>query len=446
MKRYSGNIFMRGRGQGTICTWLLPVLLLLCAMASIASAGEIVTREVIASGLTRQDAVLNGLIEALQQVRGVSLDAAQDMRHALQVESEQAVAGIEEEHTAFSDRGEKDIQSKTKGYIASYEVLEIRPKQGGAGFETRLLVNIPRFVSRGLPPETRRRLAIMPFRTTTASFVVGDESMPAAELTRRFTHMLVNAFTQSRRFNVLDRDYVAERTAEKEVIRSPEAAGSELVQLGNELGADYLLVGSITAASLVREPFQIQISGESGSRYRGAWSLDYRIILLATGQAKWSGSVVVDLDDKMLLSMAGSAGSLAIIETFFAAPVSDLVRQTLENIYPIQVVGLLDDGSVVLNQGGDGVSTGGVFEVFQNVEPMVDPDSGESLGHSEQRLGLIEIERVTAKMAYAKIVEGDAGQIGPGVVCRRVQGGVLLRGSAVGTAPPVIPGVRLPFD
>ena len=62
---------------------------------------------------------------------------------------------------------------------------------------------------------------------------------------------------------------------------------------------------------------------------------------------------------------------------------------------------------VTLNQGGDLLKEGDIYEVFQFGERIIDPYTKESLGREEIFCGTIQVTRVNPKSSYAKITSSE---------------------------------------
>jgi hypothetical protein len=226
--------------------------------------------------------------------------------------------------------------------------------------------------------------------------------------------------TQTRRFTVLDREYIEEFLREKNLVLSADAPLSEQMKIGEVLGVDYLLVGTITEASQKQIPYTIQVTGETGYDYSASFVADYRIMVMATRQIKWSDSVTISLGDAKIKRMAPSLRPEKIQQSLLGKAAQQIVHRAIENIYPIRVVKVQPNGELILNQGGVTVSVGETLDVFIKGERIVDPYTGESLGSSETWAATIKIVRVIPKMSYAHVIKGQLATIQNGSICRRL--------------------------
>jgi hypothetical protein len=86
-------------------------------------------------------------------------------------------------------------------------------------------------------------------------------------------------------------------------------------------------------------------------------------------------------------------------------------------IFPIKVL-IRRDNQVTVNRGeGGGVAVGDTFNAFALGQELIDPDTKESLGHEEVKVGKVKISQVNPKTSMATILE-DTG-IDKGAVLRK---------------------------
>ena len=146
---------------------------------------------------------------------------------------------------------------------------------------------------------------------------------------------------------------------------------------------------------------------------------DYRIMVMATRQIKWSDSIALNLDSKELKKLVPSKSPQLIQQAMLNKAAEMIAQRAIENIYPIRIAQLQGDNQFILNQGGTSVSTGDFLDVFSPGAQVVDQYTGESLGAAESWVAKLQIVRVIPKMSYAKVVKGTAENIQEGYICRR---------------------------
>ena len=277
------------------------------------------------------------------------------------------------------------------------------------------------YKSPGISPHSRRKLAVMPFRNVKTSFSIGGSRIPSWEISREFSQKLVDELTQSRRFTVLDREYICNYFKEKHLVLSGNMPLQEQMHLGQVLGVDYMLVGTISNFELERVPYRIKILDKTGYKNTAKFIADYRIIVMATRQVKWSDSVTLNLDADALRRLIKSDDPEIIQHALLEEGARKIAHKALANIYPIRIAVVQPGGRLILNQGGKTVSEGELFDIFKVGDKVVDPYSGESLGAAETWIATAKVERVLAKQSYAAVIKGEADQVQVKDICRRVK-------------------------
>jgi hypothetical protein len=246
---------------------------------------------------------------------------------------------------------------------------------------------------------------------------------------------------------------MSEYLSEKDLIISESKSIEEQVKIGGILGADYIVVGKIGQASIGRKNNALDIIGESASSYSAEIDIDYRIIVLATRQVKWSDTISLSIDqediDRITRNKQDNAASQAILSHF----ASIISNQLTSNIYPLRVVSKsIDRVTVVLNQGGKSLAEGDKLKIMSLGENVVDPYTGESLGQQEHTIATIEIIKVMPKMSIAKVVSGDILSINNLDVARRIDESINRKDASnrnwrkTNTKVLDSGGVVLPFD
>lgn len=122
----------------------------------------------------------------------------------------------------------------------------------------------------------------------------------------------------------------------------------------------------------------------------------------------------------------------------------------MSNILPFEIVGKTASGQLIVGEGGKSLKAGEFFTVFALGEEVKDTRTGEVLDAIEDAVGTVQIVRVTEKMSYAQVVEGDAAKMVVGSRLRRVP--PTASGAPAVPPPPATPvkvstsgGVVVPF-
>jgi curli biogenesis system outer membrane secretion channel CsgG len=353
-------------------TFTLAVVFLLFISAAHARVSyvEVETR---GDGSTQNIAIASALREAVLSVNGGQLAGVSESAQAtlaLDTEDDSAVAS--------SSMTSEAISTRTEGVVDSYTLLEASEEQGL--WSVKLKARVAKYE---VSEQTERlRMAVMPFRLTNSN---------QASFELAVTDALTTSLTQSRRFAMLDRDFLEEQSAELGFVASGGAATPELARLGNRLGTDYLIVGRIERANRSERTIELSSTGQSRTITKADADLSYRIIDVATTQIKYSDRWQGSGRDLSLSQLARRGGS-------------EIGETILNAIFPIMVASYSNQ-TVTLGQGGSDIQIGDRYRLVQYGKRIVDPYTQERLGREERSVGVIEITNVQAKLSNATVIE-----------------------------------------
>jgi hypothetical protein len=227
------------------------------------------------------------------------------------------------------------------------------------------------------------------------------------EVIRQFNQNLVTELTQSRRFTVLDREYTEAFINERNLVLSADAPLSEQMKVGEALGVDYLLLGTISELNSKTSSHYIKALDETTYSSSTYFKADFRIMVMATRQIKWSDTVKItthQIDVDAILEQAAKK----------------IIHSSLDNIYPIKILKVAGKKSIYLNQGGKMTALGDQFEVYTRGEAITDPDTGLKIKIDGERVATVEITKVQAKYSLAKLLSGKLNHIQSGAILRKV--------------------------
>lgn len=433
------------------------IVSLLCTSLYAAGAKDLVVREVIGRGLTRDQAVKNALYTAVGQARGVEIDSA---RYNLGFHESGIGLDTDNTDSGRSSRIQFDSVSvgtsgtvyttKIGGSVKSYEVIE--EKKTDDGYEVKVKVTIIDYAPRD--DAHRPKIGLMHVRTLEPTYSFFGVQTPGAVVSAMFTQKLAVALTQTNKFAVLDRESIAEFAREKSLLLSNDAPLEEKAKLAEMLGSDYLLVGTIAQAKLERTRKNLAVANYTVTYDIARVVFNYRLISSYSRQIVSAGSVEKYLKNEEIRALADEQSSAKwdsrqIRDAVFAIVANEVVAQIIDQLYPVRVATVQANGEVVINQGGDRISQGMLFEIYKGGEELFDPDTKESLGKIESLIATLRITRVAKKMAFAEVVSGDASKISKGLICRPKT--VKRKNyNNVGADREVIRlpggGIKLPFD
>ena len=215
---------------------------------------------------------------------------------------------------------------------------------------------------------------------------------------------IITDLLQSRKFNVLERDTPGYYEMEKSLIKSGDAASDEVYKLKNVLATDYILLFSVS--DIDGGVKKSNLTGKT--KIEAEIKVDYRVLLFATRQIKFSNTLVM----KTTIKDNSITADTALIEQIAGRISSDI----LNAIYPLKVASV-ENGEVVFSQT---LNQGDTYECFALGKAIKDSYTKETTGRVETKSGDIEVVRSTPKLSYAKITSGS---VKVGDICRPLSNG-----------------------
>lgn len=362
------------------------------------------TREVSGYGVNKTQAIQNALIEAVKQKNGVYLKS---VKEAFRSSSKKYVSNGEDSAslTQMNNAMNQLVRVATKGFIDNYEVVDMIKHE--SDYEAIVRVYTIEYRTPGNSAHKRRKIIIVPAYTENIIFRVLDNHKSVKNVSYNLTQELTNAITQTRKFSVLDRKNENAYRNEKNVILSPDAHKEEILKLGNVLGTDYLVVSTIKEFKILKQKKMIQSIGREITKIKAFATVHYQILTMATKQIKWSDTVDFEF------TLKGKSDQ-QIFYNVLRKISKDLTNRIIENIYPIRVSKISQNGDAILSQT---TKVGNRYDVYALGEKLYDPYTKEFLGYDEIKTGTIEIVRSLAKVSYGQVVEG---YIKENNICRKV--------------------------
>jgi len=411
---------------------ILIIFLCIVSFSSAAIIKNTITKKAqgVGVGLTRSDAVNNAIIEALGQIDGIIINKKTFVDSA----------------TINSTKGNSavyiynsQINKITKGKVDSYSILDVLDLDNGkyeATVEITKRKVIKKYKTPGLDHKKRRSIIIVPTNFVSKSFQISDNYKSSAEVNINLSQELINSITKTRKFNVLDREENKAYFNEKRILESRDSNNNEILKLGKVLGTDYILITSIKDLS-INKGKRSSIVANMSDKYISSATIQIKVITMATRQVKFSST--------KLYEIVPIGNSLEKVYVDTLKQISNKIStEIIENIYPLKIVDI-SNGNITLNQGN--LVEGSQYEVFKLGHKIVDSYTNESLGRTENKVGVIEIIRVLPKFSIAKIIEGKASK---GNIVRSIYSSNNDNNIDMGRESDVITtksgGVVLPFD
>jgi curli biogenesis system outer membrane secretion channel CsgG len=247
---------------------------------------------------------------------------------------------------------------------------------------------------------------------------------------------LVDRLMATGRYHVVERQELASVMGEQQFQQSGATRPQGRAATGRIKNCQYLIKGVVTDFGHVSTN-QGGVASNLGSLFGGSHLAVMGIILyvveVESGEVIASESLSESVragDVSVQVAYQNVAfGGTAFYKTPLGRATARVIDRAVKRIteaiasrpWQPQVALVQQDGSVVLNGGRDrGVKTGAEFEVLDAGPPILDPSTGDVLGHSAGRtVGRIIVQDVHERYSTATIVTGLAAEFRAGQTCRR---------------------------
>jgi curli biogenesis system outer membrane secretion channel CsgG len=400
---------------------LLIVLAVVCP--KVFSAPKTIVRQTKGQGVTRDQAIQSALYQAVAQAKGIAVSSGrydfgfqsagvgfdtQDMGRSISFDSVSVQAGGSTRLTDIA------------GWVKTYEVID-EQKINDKNYEVTIKAWVYDYED---PEQTNRlKLAVMPIQTLYDSYSFGSYVPSGVEMSLKLSQQLSAMLTQTNKFAVLDREYINEFAQNRNILISEDSPIEEKARLGEVLGADYMIVGTISNARLQIKERLSRAIGRPIREYEVDYVFDYRLIVAPTRQVKLADTVNIALEEDQVKELVKEwepedLDYREMVDNLTARAAKQVVDSIIDRLYPIRIASKNIIGQIVINQGGKRISKGDILDVVVQGEEIFDFDTKESLGQPESQIATIKIEKVTPTISYASLIKGDLEKITAGLICR----------------------------
>ena len=404
-----------------ICIGIV-IALLICP--AVYSATKTTAYEVKGRGHSKEDAINKALAEAVAKAKG-AIVSSQDYRFDYQ----SATADVERKDNGGKEvsfdavsvkTGGSAIATNIGGLVKTYEVLS-EQKIDDSTYEVTLKVWVYDYESG--EQANRQKLAVMPIRVMVQDAAWGTQTLSGENISSKFSDKLNAGFTQTNKFAVVDRAYMAEAAHERNLLISGDSSLEEKAKVGQALGADYILVGTISDLRLKVTEKTSPAIGSPIKEYDVDFVFEYRVVAAPTRLVKMADTITIRLktEDVKKLVKEWKPNELDInemLDNFLTNAASQVVTSVIDQLYPIRIASISSDGQIVINQGGKKLVRGMLLDVVRPGKEITDFDTKESLGNEEIFVATIQVQDVKANMSYATVLAGKASDLAEGLICR----------------------------
>ena len=253
--------------------------------------------------------------------------------------------------------------------------------------------------------------------------VSGDKKLEMTRIIESLDSQLVDRINATRKFDVVGRSDLDSAIKEQDLGASGNVNAKTAAQLNNLTGAKYLLVTTVDDYQDYVEKATFEGTGNTATKRVFRFSVVGKIYDSSTGKLLESANFQTgnnefkQIQQERNYSVKDGELSDEMMVAISRTMAEKIANHVIDALFPAKVLAKRDT-QVTINRGeGAGVAVGDVFNVFAQGEELIDPDTKESLGREEVKVGKVKINQVNPKTSMADILE-DTG-IDKGAVLRK---------------------------
>jgi curli biogenesis system outer membrane secretion channel CsgG len=250
-----------------------------------------------------------------------------------------------------------------------------------------------------------------------------DKKLEMGRIIESMNSQLIDRINATRKFNVVSRSDLNDILKEQDLGASGNVDAKTAAQAGKLAGATFLLVTTVDDFQDYVETATFEGTGRSATKRVFRFSVVGKLYDSNTGKLIESANLQTGNDAFKDISENRSYSTKDgnLTDEMMVAVARDMAQKIATHfadvIFPIKVL-IRRDKEVTLNRGeGGGVAVGDTFNAYALGEELIDPDTKESLGREEVKVGTVKITQVNPKTSTAEILD-DAG-IDKGAIVRK---------------------------
>ena len=248
----------------------------------------------------------------------------------------------------------------------------------------------------------RKVIAVAEVKITESTEIAAKQNnsyLSLKRVTEAIDGQMIDALNGTRKFEVTAR-------SDLDSIMEDGALTGDALQITK---ADYLIIPAVDDFQDYVETATFSGIGKTVKKRKIRLGMSARIYDVKNGN-KLIESASFQLDNKDIEQLLGGSSRTQSFSDELLRKIAVEMGQKVANrvvdvVYPAKIISL-NGGQATINRGdGTGIEKGQTWEVFAIGEEMIDPDTGESLGGSEVKVGTLTIDRVNPKFSSGKLTE-----------------------------------------
>ncbi|MDI1301391.1 MAG: CsgG/HfaB family protein [bacterium] len=256
----------------------------------------------------------------------------------------------------------------------------------------------------------RPTIAILPFSIDRNVVISDGRSVISGTIedqTSLLTNELIHQLVATRKFDVLERARVDDLIKEKQFQESDYASPDEAPKIARLLGADYFVLGRIDDLEGESEQKSIPYSTQTYEQQKASIDLYLRVIDARTGKIvaaeKFDNEARIRINNNPNQKKQQNAGKQLIVQA-----AQEMVNRITNTVYPVKVA-KVDGKTVYLNRGaGSSLKVGDTVSIYSQGDAVVDQDTREALGYTENEVAQARITAVDARFTKAELATDAA--------------------------------------
>jgi len=273
--------------------------------------------------------------------------------------------------------------------------------------------------------QDKSTLAISTIKPTTSldASVKADKKVEMNRVIESLNSQLVDRVNATRKFDIVGRSDLDSIIKEQDLGASGNVDAKTAAQAGKLTGAKYLLVATGDDFQDYVETAKFEGTDRSATKRVFRFSIIGKIYDSSTGKLLESANFQTGNDrfKQIQLQRNYTVKDGELSDEMMVALSRDMAEKIANHIadviFPAKIL-IKRDTEVTINRGeGGGVAVGDTFNVFALGQELIDPDTKESLGREEVKVGKVKITEVDPKMSKAQVLE-DTG-IDKGALLRK---------------------------
>jgi len=338
------------------------------------------------------EAVNNALSNAIAKVNGKSIETNATLKKI-----SKSVKTNEGKEYFSSKEFEKTIKEATKGFVSTFKILNESKSEKGV-VQIEIQAKIGKYELK--KSAKRKRIAVLPIYFNKTGYQILNANVSASRIDWLLTQNLVSYLVQTRKFTVLDREYMKAIEGEKSIIKQGDTQIKETVKLGQKLFSDYIFIGNLEKFIAEEKEVKLLTSDKKMKSKKGIIEFNYRIIDVPTSQIMYSN------DHRGVYNLNEFSSSTSIESEMIRLTSLEIGQDILYAIYPLRIE-KIDGDTAFIGQGGMQLEENDEYFIYELGDKIVDSYTNEVIGRTEKKVGKLIIKNVGAKISSGEIVEQD---------------------------------------